>query len=1657
MSLDLAVAIPYHGGPQGRGRLRDERLFIMADRRSARRRRVSGRAGRTCRLASEPLEDRRLLAVVAAMRDDSPYGSVDPAWFATLAQATPAPASTGGVGIAAIGGAAGVAVKSFASLGNIPGEWVVRLAPSTLSRVRSVADAAAYLATTGVEVVRGLGLPGQILVRGPAAAAGADVTARLRNVAGVSYVSANAALRMAATPDDPSYRQLYGLDNTGQTGGTPGADIDAARAWDVTTGSRATVVGVVDTGIDWTHPDLAPNVWTNPGEIAGNGIDDDANGFVDDVHGFDFVNRDGDPMDDHGHGSHVSGTIGAAGNNGVGVVGVNWDVSLMGLKFLDDTGSGSNAAAIEAINYATMMRSRYGVNVRVLNNSWGGGGFDPGLLDAINASGAAGILFVAAAGNAGADADRAPGYPAAYDAPNVVSVAATDHRDALAGFSNYGAASVDLAAPGVAILSTVPGGGYATFSGTSMATPHVAGAAALALSVDPGLGVAGLKSLLLATVDPLPSLAGKTVTGGRLNADRAVRAALLAAAPASVTGTVYEDVTGNAAFDAGDRGVRGVTVFIDSDGDGLRGAGEPATATTAAGEYAFRGLAPGSYRVRAVAPAGWAGATGRTATVVDGAVSAGNDIGIVRANAVYGRVVEDVDGNGTIEPGEQGIANQLVFDDVDGDGLRDVVSFVAASGVVAAPIRDFATATSAIVVTGPAQTIVDLNVSVAITHTWVGDLRLELVAPDGSVIPLSDRRGGAGRNFTGTVFDDEAATPIASGVAPFTGSFRPDGSLARVDGLDCVGTWTLRVADGAFGDVGTLDSWSLGFTTTVEQAVTTDATGRFVLAPLAAGPHTVRLLPSATFVPSGPAGGGRSATLADGGTAFGVGLTAARRGSIAGTVFADVNGDGVRDAGDAGLPSVTVYVDANGNGTLDATEARTTTDDRGVYRFTGRTAATHVIRAVVPAGLGLSGPATGRWTVALASGGVAVNDDFALTTNRVPTGVTLSAARLAENAAAGTVVGTLAGIDPDIGDPQTLGLVPGDGADDNASFAIVGGQLRATAAFDFETRRSASIRVRTTDALGQSFDKVLTVAITDVNESPTGILLSRASVPENAGVNAVVGTLAAVDPDAGDTFTFALVAGVGADDNAAFNVSGTSLRAARSFDFETRSSYSVRLRTTDRGGKFTEAAFVIGVTDVNDRPVVGGVAGGVGYVENGVVTTAPDATVTDVDSVDFSGGQLTVRVSANATATDRLEVWNEGVGVGQVGVVGGVVTWGGEAVGTMVGGTSGSVPLVVTFNAASSAAVVQGVLRAVRYRSTSDNPLPLTRTLSYTVSDGDGGTSTAVPQVITITPVNDAPVVGGVAAAVTYVENAVLLVAPAATITDVDSPTLSGGVLEVSIVANGMADDRLGIRHQGTTAGLVGVSGSTVTFGGAVVGSFTGGTFVAGSVTPLAVTFTAAATPAIAQAVLRNVFYTHGSEAPVAPLGRTIGIQFGDGVGGAAPGVFQSLAILPVNDAPVLGEIVTTGAVYSAGGPPLPLAAAAVVGDVDSASFAGGVLSVAIVAGGLVSDRLSIQGQGTAAGEIGVAGNTISYGGVAIGTWSGGSGTAALSIGLGAAATPEAVQALLRRIVYASVAADPTSGGAAPTRSIRYTLSDASAAAGGRTATVMQTLGVTAG
>ncbi len=363
-----------------------------------------------------------------------------------------------------------------------------------------------------------------------------ELISYLHDLPGVEHVEPNYYFYVGATtPDDPLFSLQWGHYNTGQFGGLAGADIDAVNAWDIRTGSEDVKVAVLDTGVDWNHPDLVNNIWQNLGEDADNdgfvliwdgsswvfdpddidGIDSDGNGYIDDFIGWDFVNNDNNPLDDQGHGTAVSGVIGAEGNNGIGIAGVSWDVQLMNLKTQNEQGIGNSFDAIEAFSYASLM----GANLT--NCSWGGSGFSTFLFNAIELYHDEYQVCIAASGNDSLNIDSDPRYPAAFDIDNVISVSSTQSGDQLSSFSNYGAINVDLAAPGETIatttLNSVLGYEYGYVGGTSFAAPFVSGAVALLIAQCPDIEAFKIKSHLMETVDSLPSLSGTSQTGGRLN------------------------------------------------------------------------------------------------------------------------------------------------------------------------------------------------------------------------------------------------------------------------------------------------------------------------------------------------------------------------------------------------------------------------------------------------------------------------------------------------------------------------------------------------------------------------------------------------------------------------------------------------------------------------------------------------------------------------------------------------------------------------------------------------------------------------------------------------------------------------------------------------------------------------------------------------------------------------------------------------------------------------------------------------------------------------------------------------------------------------------------------------------------------------------------
>ena len=475
-------------------------------------------------------------------------------------------------------------------------DWIVQFDTNYLGSVSSVADTISLVMGHGIEfdVIEGLGLTGVVLVRSSGASL-PEVKSCFESIVAVACYEQD-AYHETNTGTSSTTTSSYALDA-----------IDADDAWAITAGSTSVVTAVIDTGVDYSHVALSDNIWVNPGEIAGNKIDDDGNGFVDDVYGYDFANDDSDPMDDNGHGTHVTGIITSVSN-----------CSIMALKFLNSDGSGYLSDAIQAVNYATMMRSKYGVNVRVDNNSWGGSSFSSALQASIEAANSAGILFVVAAGNEGSNNDTTVAYPANYTSANVISVAASTQAGALASFSNYGVTTVDIAAPGVSILSTTLENTYSYMSGTSMATPYVSAVAALAWSVYTDATVAQVKSALISGAEDFSALKSKVAAGGVVNAlntlnllagmavSKPVISTLTPSANSVMAGSTVT-LTASGITDAAGT-IRNVNFYRDSNGNGRYDSNDlqvGSTSTVSNGNAVVKlsttGFSKGSYRYFAVA------------------------------------------------------------------------------------------------------------------------------------------------------------------------------------------------------------------------------------------------------------------------------------------------------------------------------------------------------------------------------------------------------------------------------------------------------------------------------------------------------------------------------------------------------------------------------------------------------------------------------------------------------------------------------------------------------------------------------------------------------------------------------------------------------------------------------------------------------------------------------------------------------------------------------------------------------------------------------------------------------------------------------------------------------------------------------------------------
>ena len=578
-------------------------------------------------------------------------------------------------------------------------------------------------------------------------------------------------VQIAATANDPGITNLWGLENSGQ-GGRADADIDVEQAWKYGT-SSSVIVAVIDTGVDYNHVDLASNIWSNVGEIAGNGLDDDRNGYVDDIRGWNFANDNNNPMDNNGHGTHVAGTIGAVGNNATGISGINWNVQIMPLKFLDAKGSGMISDAVAAIDYARIN------GAKIINASWGSSDFSSALQSAIARFQSAGGIFIAAAGNEGANNAVRPSYPANISLTNVISVAASTSSDTLANFSNYGA-NVDIAAPGSGIYSTLPNNRYGYLSGTSMAAPHVAGAMALLWGQNPSLSDKQLIDLVMKNTDAI--LRGPTQFG-RLN----IGSAAAAAKGDTATDTVAPYVM-QARWERGAGVISSIEVEFS---EAIRSStlnNANASLTGPDGAIAISGIRPvGSEGKR------WRIDFAKQTTVGNYTFQLSPQVADLAGN----RLDTDRDGKGG-EASQDGWTNSTTLATIS------IMDFASSSNIA---IRD-ASRTTPSVTTLPVEVkdpmrIADLNVSLNLKHTYVSDLRIRLIAPNGTSVLLFDRRGGS-RDDLNFTLDDQASTRVGQVLGNFRGRFRSEQALARFNGMQAQGTWQLEITDMAPVDTGTL-------------------------------------------------------------------------------------------------------------------------------------------------------------------------------------------------------------------------------------------------------------------------------------------------------------------------------------------------------------------------------------------------------------------------------------------------------------------------------------------------------------------------------------------------------------------------------------------------------------------------------------------------------------------------------------------------------------------------------------------------------------------------------------------------------------------------------------------------------------------------------------
>ena len=607
--------------------------------------------------------------------------------------------------------------------------------------------------------------------------------------AGVQSVGRDSVVSVAQTPNDPRLSEQWNLQK-----------IDAAQGWNVTTGTGRTIVAVIDTGVDYAHPDLAANIWTNTLDPATGGL-----------HGYDFSANDTDPTDENGHGTHVAGIVGATGNNGIGVTGVAQHTQIMVLRFMDAAGNGYTSDAVRAIDYAI----RHGA--KILNNSWGGASPDPALAAAIERARAAGVIVVIAAGNEQANNDTTASYPAVYakQSNNVVVVASTDSNDQLSWFSNYGAQSVSIAAPGESILSTARGGGFVTKSGTSMATPVISGALALLWDLHPTWTYSQILAKLKISVDPIASLSGKVASGGRIDLGKLLDASItvppVASPPPSNPPADLGPKVVSAVFSGSNStSLNTVRVTFDKKINAQTFTASDVALAGPNGKIAVTGVAVVPDTNNSVFDVTFASQT-----------AAGNYSSTIGPE-IWDAQSKRMDQNGN------GIANEAA----------DVYTAAGRLGGVTSPPgstsrRTYSATASNVAIADQRTTRVNfevtdafnvsnLTVNLDVAHARMADLQIRLRAPDGRTVILYNRRS---LSLSGITFDDAAANVLSANSLTRGASVRPEEVLAGFGGRAARGTWTLEIFDLFAGNTGTVRNASLSFATPATRAAALPSTG----------------------------------------------------------------------------------------------------------------------------------------------------------------------------------------------------------------------------------------------------------------------------------------------------------------------------------------------------------------------------------------------------------------------------------------------------------------------------------------------------------------------------------------------------------------------------------------------------------------------------------------------------------------------------------------------------------------------------------------------------------------------------------------------------------------------------------------------------------------